>query len=123
MAEQRGRLPGLVEVAQDRTHVGILHQVDDRGMAARHEHARIPVQPCFDDRAQRVDLVHRGIVGEKALGARIGGLVVSEMRGRVGSFVDLRLAAVRGGEDDLVTGMDQRHRRHDGFVKILADLG
>src|SRR5205823_334970 len=62
----------------------------------------------------------RGIVRVKCLGAFIGRLVATKMLGRVRGLVDMRLGSAGRGEHHLVAGLDQRHRRQDRLVEILA---
>src|SRR5262245_29782602 len=47
-------------------------------------------------------------------------LITPEMLWRIRNFVDVRLRAVGGREDDVVTGIDERHRGHDRLVEILT---
>src|SRR5262245_4270078 len=67
-----------------------------------------------------MDLVHRRVIGPEGLGARISGLVATKMYYRIRNFIDMRFCSVRGCEHDVITSLDQRHRRNDGFVEIIA---
>lgn len=119
MAQHRGRLLMLVEVTQDFADLLVLHQVDDRCLAAGNEDPIIAVQALVEDRAQRAPL-HRRVSGVKDLGVLIGVHVATEMRRRIRGLVDRRRRAIRRGEHDLIAGIDERHHRHDRFIDILA---
>ena len=81
MAEHRGRLQMLVGMAQDFTELLILHQVDDRRLAAGDEEPIIAVQSLVEDRTKRAPL-HRGVGGVEDLRALINLHVATEMRRR-----------------------------------------
>src|SRR5262245_2209406 len=120
VAEQCRGLRELMEVTEDLARVRVLHQVYDRRLATGHEHACVAVQPFLNHRTQRVDLVHRRIIAPEGLGARISGLVATKMHYRIRNFIDMRLSSVRGCEHEVITSLDQGHRRNDGFVEIIA---
>src|SRR5262249_28302366 len=42
------------------------------------------------------------------------------MHRRIRSFIDMCLGSVRGCEHEVVSGLDQGHRRNDGLVEIVA---
>src|SRR5262245_52651564 len=56
----------------------------------------------------------------ESLGARVSGLVATKMHCRIRGFIYVGLGSVRGCEHDVVSGLDQGHRRNDGFIEIIA---
>src|SRR5215470_387684 len=109
-----------MEVTQDLARVRVLHQVDDGRLAARNEHGGVAVQPFIDHRTQRTDLIHCGIICPEGLGARISCLVATKMHDRIRSFIDMRLGSVRGYKHEVITSLDQGHRRNNGLVEIIS---
>src|SRR5262245_30704702 len=50
----------------------------------------------------------------------VGGFITAEMLWRIRHWIDMRLRTVGCRQDDVVTGIDEGHGRHDRLVEILA---
>src|SRR5262249_11248558 len=108
-----------MEMTKDLTRVRVLHQVDDRRLAAGDEHGDVAVQPSLDHGTQRADLIHRRIICPESLGPRVSGLVATEMHCRIRDFIYVWLGSVGSCEHEVVSRLDKGHRRNDGLVEII----
>ena len=82
--------------------------------------SRVVSASAFPGRAVRIATILVGVVVEERPRSSIGRFITLEMPGRVGGFIDVRFRPVRRREDDVVASIDDRHRRHDRLVEILA---